>query len=123
MSMRYTGCCPADSDLEISWREDLDDEISMVKSPVFEEISHLMKILSNPIRLRIIMLLDKKDHSVYELMFVLREPQNLLSYNLGILKKNGLIESYYRSRHKTYHLTEKAKIELSFFLKSRIFRD
>lgn len=76
-----------------------------------------MKTIANPLRIRILVLLDKKDHSVYELMYVLKEPQNLLSYNLGILKKADLIESYYRSKHKTYRLSEKAGIDLIKFIR------
>lgn len=121
--MRYTGCCPADSLLERSWRADLEDEVRMMKSPVLDEFSHLLKTVANPVRIRILVLLDKKDHSVYELMYVLREPQNLLSYNLGILKKAGLVDSYYRSRHKTYRLTEKAATILDCLMKSGIFPD
>lgn len=102
--MGFSGCCPADGDLENAWRDDLEREVDEVTSPVFDEVAEMMKIIANPLRIRILFLLEKKDHSVYELMYVLKEPQNLLSYNLGILKRAGLLESYYRSRHKTYRL-------------------
>ena len=103
--MGFSGCCPADSDLENTWRNDLEREVREVTSPVFNDVADMMKIIANPLRIKILFLLEKKDHSVYELMYVLKEPQNLLSYNLGVLKKAGLLESYYRSRHKTYRLT------------------
>ncbi|OPX63204.1 MULTISPECIES: helix-turn-helix transcriptional regulator [unclassified Methanoregula] len=100
--MGFTGCCPADSDLEIAWRNELEREAHEITSPVFDDVAEMMKIVASPLRIRILFLLVQKDHSVYELMYILKEPQNLLSYNLGILKKAGLLESYYRSRHKTY---------------------
>ncbi len=100
--MGFTGCCPADSDLESSWRDELEREVHEVASPAFDEVAEMMKLVANPLRIKILYLLVKKDHSVYELMYILKEPQNLLSYNLGVLKKAGLLESYYRSRHKTY---------------------
>ena len=103
--MGFSSCCPADGDLENKWRNDLEREVHEINSPVFDDVADLMKIVANPLRIKILFLLEKKDHSVYELMYVLKEPQNLLSYNLGILKKAGLLESYYRSRHKTYRLT------------------
>lgn len=103
--MGFSGCCPADSDLENAWRDDLEWEVHEVTSPVFDDVAGMMKVIANPLRIKILFLLEKKDHSVYELMYVLKEPQNLLSYNLGILKKAGLLESYYRSRHKTYRFS------------------
>ena len=110
--MHYTGCCPADSDLEIAWRDELEREVHEVSSPVFDDLAETMKVLANPLRIRILFLLEKKDHSVVELMYILKEPQNLLSYNLGVLKKAGLLESYYRSRHKTYRLAGDRNIPL-----------
>jgi ArsR family transcriptional regulator len=104
--MQFTGCCPGDRDLEIIWKNSLEKEIDVVNSHVFNDLADIMKIVSNPLRIKILYLLKKKDHSVIELTYVLKEPQNLLSYNLGILKKAGLVESFYRSRRKTYHLAD-----------------
>jgi ArsR family transcriptional regulator len=110
--MGFTGCCPADGDLENAWRVELNRETEEVASPVFDELALTLKILANPLRIRILFLLAGKDHSVYELMYILKEPQNLLSYNLGVLKKAGILESYYRSRHKTYRLNADRKTYL-----------
>lgn len=56
----------------------------------------------------IILMLLNRDHCVCEFWYVFAEPQNLISYNLGVLKKGGLVESYCRSKHKIYKLTESA---------------
>ncbi len=50
------------------------------------------------------MLLFRRDYCVCELVMVLKEKQNLISYNLGILKKHEIIESYNRSKDKYYKL-------------------
>lgn len=105
--MTFTGCCPADRDLDLEWRKGLEHEVRETSSPVFEDLADTMKIIANPLRIRILFLLQKKDHSIAELMFVLKEPQNLLSYHLGVLHKAGLVKSYYRSRYKTYRLTNR----------------
>ena len=110
--MGFTGCCPADGELENAWRGELEREKEEIASPAFDELAAMFKIAANPLRVRILFLLAKKDHSVYELMYILREPQNLLSYNLGVLKKAGLLESYYRSRHKTYRLAAGQKTQI-----------
>lgn len=115
--MGFSGCCPADSDLENAWRHDLEREVHEINSPAFDDVAEMMKIVANPLRIKILFLLEKKDHSVYELMYVLKEPQNLLSYNLGVLKKAGFLESYYRSRHKTYRLTGDRSTQLIRYLR------
>ena len=37
------------------------------------------------------------------------EPQSLVSYHLGVLRKSGLIDSYYRSKHRIYRITADAE--------------
>jgi ArsR family transcriptional regulator len=54
------------------------------------------------------MLLLKKDHCVCELIYILKDKQNLVSYNLSLLKRNKMIDSYYRSKHKYYKLNDNA---------------
>ena len=58
----------------------------------------------------------KKDYCVCELVNLLNEKQNLISYNLGLLKKHEIIESYNRSKDKYYKLgsNEKALLTLKF---------
>jgi DNA-binding transcriptional ArsR family regulator len=63
-----------------------------------------MKLLSHPIRCKIILVHLSRDHGVCEFFYVFEEPQNLISYNLGVLKKGGLIESQYRSKHRIYKI-------------------
>lgn len=53
-------------------------------------------------------MLLNRDHCVCEFWYVFAEPQNLLLYTLGVLKMGGLVESYYRSKHKMYILNESA---------------
>ena len=118
--MRFTGCCPADGDLESQWRDELERETREISQAAFDDLADTMKIIANPLRIRILFLLEKKDHSVFELMYILKEPQNLLSYNLGVLKKAGLLESYYRSRHKTYRLSGDRNTPLAKFIRQVI---
>lgn len=65
-----------------------------------------MKLLDHPLRLKIILMLLNRDHCVCEFWYIFQEPQSLISYNLKKLKDGGLIESYYRSNHKIYKITE-----------------
>ncbi len=101
-------CCPSDCAVRSDWEQELGCEKEFFEGENFKNASAVLKLLSHPIRLKIIMMLLNRDHCVCEFWYVFAEPQNLISYNLGVLKKGGLVESYYRSKHKIYKLTESA---------------
>ena len=106
--MRQVRCCPADHAVKSDWEEELKNETDFLKTAGFREASNILRVLSHPSRLRIVMLLLNRDHCVCELNNTLKEKQNLTSYNLGILKRYKMIDSYKRSRHKFYKLNENA---------------
>jgi DNA-binding transcriptional ArsR family regulator len=101
-------CCPADCALRSDWEDELRAEKEMLDQDTVTELDRLLKLLGHPLRLRIILMLLKRDHCVCEFFYVFQEPQNLISYNLKKLKNGGLVESYYRSNHKIYKLCEGA---------------
>jgi len=100
-------CCPAVCSLRSDWEDELRSEKEMLDIEPVKELDRLMKLLAHPLRLRIILLLLRRDHCVCEFFYVFAEPQNPISYNLKKLKDGGLIESYYRSNHKIYKIPEK----------------
>ncbi|PKL69305.1 MAG: ArsR family transcriptional regulator [Methanomicrobiales archaeon HGW-Methanomicrobiales-1] len=100
--MATARCCPADCALRSDWEDELRAEKEMLNQDTVTELHRLIKLLSHPLRLKIILMLLKRDHCVCEFFYVFEEPQNLISYNLKKLKEGGLIESYYRSNHKIY---------------------
>jgi len=104
--MATARCCPADCALRSDWEEELRAEKEMLETETVAELLELTKLLSHPLRLKIILMLLKRDHCVCEFWYVFEEPQNLISYNLKKLKDGGLIESYYRSNHKIYKLSD-----------------
>jgi len=106
--MRTGRCCPADCAVKSDWEQELQTEIDFFQTSKFQEANTVLKVLSHPSRLQILMLLLNRDHCVCELIYVLKDKQNLVSYNLGILRKHGMIESYNRSKHKIYKLNENA---------------
>jgi DNA-binding transcriptional ArsR family regulator len=102
-------CCPADCSLRCDWEEELRDAKAALSTEKVVVFNQMMKLLSHPLRLDIIILLLKRDHCVCEFYHVFEEPQNLISYNLKVLKDGGLIDSYYRSKHKIYKLNPVAE--------------
>ncbi len=102
--MKNNRCCPTDLDMKMAWESELQKDLISLKNANIGDIATLFKILSNPIRLQIVILLLKRDYCVCELVLLLKEKQNLISYNLGILKKHQIIDSYNRSKDKYYKL-------------------
>ena len=107
--MATARCCPADCALRSDWEDELAQEKASLATPEVAELDRLMKLLAHPLRLRIILMLLNRDHCVCEFFYVFEEPQNLISYNLKKLRDGGLVESYYRSNHRIYRLTETAE--------------
>jgi len=103
--MATARCCPADCALRADWEDELADEAASLATERVGELGRYMKLLSHPVRLRILLLLLKRDHCVCEFIYMFAEPQSLVSYNLGVLKKSGLVDSYYRSKHRIYRIT------------------
>jgi DNA-binding transcriptional ArsR family regulator len=99
-------CCPSDCAVRSDWEQELSAEEEMLDSEKFKKSHHVLKLLNHPLRFKIILMLLNRDHCVCEFWYVFKEPQNLISYNLTVLKKGGLIESYYRGKHKIYRIAE-----------------
>lgn len=106
--MRNNRCCPIEPEIKNVWENDLQKDLDYLKNVNINEIAELLKVLSNPIRLKMITLLLKGDYCVCELVLILKEKQNLISYNLGILKKHEIIDSYNRSGEKYYKIKSTA---------------
>ena len=102
--MKNNRCCPTDLDMKTTWENGLKKDLDSLNNVNIDEITTLLKILSNPIRLQTVILLLKRDYCVCELVYLLKEKQNLISYNLGILKKHQIIDSYNRSKDRYYKL-------------------
>jgi DNA-binding transcriptional ArsR family regulator len=118
--MATARCCPADCALRSDWEDELAQEKASLSLPHVEELDRLMKLLSHPLRLRIILMLLNRDHCVCEFFYVFEEPQNLISYNLKKLKDGGLIDSYYRSNHRIYRLVAGKEAALKKFLNAPV---
>lgn len=106
--MQIRRCCPADCAIKSDWETELQSEKDLLESNKFHETNTILKILGNPSRLKITLMLLNRDHCVCEIIYILNERQNLVSSNLGILKRFKIIDSYYRSRHKYYKLNDNA---------------
>ena len=69
----------------------------------------IFKALSDPTRLRILLLLLKRELCVCELMFILEMEQSRISHQLRILKDADLVEDVRESRWIIYRIPEAAR--------------
>lgn len=76
----------------------------------------VLKALSDPMRLRVVALLMRKELCVCELMFVLKAEQSRLSHQLRILREAGLVERGREGRWINYRVPEGSRLSLERLL-------
>ncbi|MFB0566666.1 MAG: ArsR/SmtB family transcription factor [Candidatus Aminicenantaceae bacterium] len=74
-----------------------------------KETIEIFKALSDPTRLRILMLLLKRDLCVCELIFILNMEQSRISHQLRFLKFVGLVEDNREGRWIIYSIPKKIR--------------
>jgi ArsR family transcriptional regulator len=77
-----------------------------------KKVTRVFKSLSDPTRLRIVLLLLERDLCVCELMAVLEMEQSRVSHQLRILRDVGLIEDDREGRWINYRMPEAIKEHL-----------
>jgi len=53
-----------------------------------------LKLLAHEIRWKILVLLARSDYCVQELVYLIEQPQNLVSYHLRVLRNNNIITEH-----------------------------
>lgn len=77
-----------------------------------KDVIKIFKALSDPTRLRILLLLQKRELCVCELMFILKMSQSRISHQLRILKDADLVEDVRDSRWIIYRIPVAARKNL-----------
>ncbi len=88
-----------------------------MKSIEKEKLIKILKVLSNKIRLDIILLLISGEKCVCEIYKKLNLPQNLISHHLSILRENKLIFNRRDSKWIYYSLNPLLFSDLKKFMK------
>jgi ArsR family transcriptional regulator len=82
-----------------------------------KELIRAFKALSDPTRLRIYLLLMKRDLCVCELMFILDMPQSRVSHQLRLLRDADLVEDKREGRWIIYAVPPSVKESLAPLLR------
>jgi ArsR family transcriptional regulator len=73
-----------------------------------KDVVNIFKALSDFTRLRIVLLLRRRELCVCELMFILRMEQSRVSHHMRVLRDAGIAEDVREGRWITYRLPEAA---------------
>jgi ArsR family transcriptional regulator, arsenate/arsenite/antimonite-responsive transcriptional repressor len=74
-----------------------------------KDIVNIFKALADPTRLRIVLLLLRRELCVCELMFILRMEQSRVSHHMRVLRDAGIAEDVREGRWIIYRLPEAAR--------------
>jgi len=85
---------------------------SMLDEKDIEVQAEIFKAMSDPCRMKILLLLREGELCVCEIMIGLDRPQSTTSHHLSILKDAGLIKERKDGRWSRYRLSEGAIIEM-----------
>jgi ArsR family transcriptional regulator len=91
---------------------DLTNELLSSISDRAEQLSHVLKALGHPLRLRIVALLCEGDEHVNGIAKRLDAPQAMVSQQLGVLRMNQLVESRRERGFAYYSISEPRLREL-----------
>ena len=80
-----------------------------------KEVVKIFKALSDPARLRIMLLLWRRELCVCELMFILGMEQSRISHHMRILREAGIAEGFRERQWIIYRIPERAHILLGSF--------
>jgi len=74
-----------------------------------KDIVNIFKALSDPTRLRIMLLLRQRELCVCELMFILKMEQSRVSHHMRVLRDGGIAETVRDGRWIIYRIPEEMK--------------
>ena len=80
----------------------------MVVAQLHEATADLFRVLSHPVRVRIIELLGERDHIVHELLAAIPVEASTLSQQLAVLRRVGLVRQQRVGGEVVYTLAEPA---------------
>ncbi|MCX9014797.1 MAG: winged helix-turn-helix domain-containing protein [Candidatus Methanoperedens sp.] len=107
-------CCPADSELRKNWLDVLEKEHMPLRQKS-KDIANNLKLLSNPKRVEILLMLKTREHCLDEISRKMKLRKSAISYHLSFLNRQGMICKNRRSRFSFYSLTQKGMGTISLF--------
>ena len=109
-------CCPADGELRENWLSTLEEEHEPLRQ-ASKDIANNLKLLSNPKRVEILLMLKIREHCLDEMSRKMKLQKSAISYHLNFLNRQGMLCKNRRSRFSFYSLTQKGMETICLFEK------
>lgn len=100
---------PEDVEKELEQRGGIPNLIKILREYPAEEKTNIHKVLSDEIRLKILLLLNQQSLCVCLLKEILDIADSKLSYHLSILKNEGFIDGGREANFVVYQITDKGR--------------
>lgn len=84
----------------------------LIDMETLEEVAPVLRILSHPLRLRILDYLKEGERTVREITDALEKPQALTSHHLSIMRNQGVIAARREGAHVYYSVKKRASLGL-----------
>ncbi len=107
--MKAQRCCAVEPSVRTALEEELKGQLMDIPNEdSLKKNSKVLYTLSHPLRLKMALLLLKRDHCVCELVQLTKKKRNLVSHHLAIMREGNIVKSYMKSKWKYYQLNESA---------------
>jgi DNA-binding transcriptional ArsR family regulator len=110
--LKVKGVKTLDANEYIRKIQKLSDEVVMQERA--EYAAKIFSALADPIRIRILKLLEKESMCVCELMIALRLRQPLISYHLRMLRESGLVKPIKKGKWVFYKIADEKLVKQIF---------
>ena len=107
-------CCPTDGELRENWLSSLEEEHEPLRQ-ASKDIANNLKLLSNPKRVEILLMLKIREHCLDEMSRKMKLQKSAISYHLNFLNGQGMICKNRRSRFSFYSLTKEGMETICLF--------
>lgn len=95
----------------------------LLTSAALKEAANCLRILSHPMRLRIIQILLKRERTVGEIADACAIPHNVASTHLKIMERCRFLDSTRDGKNVTYSIVESHLRDLMRCLEKRFFKE
>ena len=85
-------------------------DLTALTQPELAALSTVMSLLSDPTRLRLVLLICAGERRVSELVEVLRQPQPTVSHHLGLLRRAQLVSTRREGKSIFYSLERRLEL-------------